>query len=81
MNTHLLCWNPDTCRCHGVRPDSPAKKYPELLIKITRVPKSVTLPEVCTLVERHPEVRLRRRGTYEELCPKARLSQNLRKAG
>lgn len=79
MNTVLLAWNPDTRRCHGVRPDSAAKKYPELLIKITRVPKTVTLPEVCVLVEHHPEIRHRRKGMYEDLCVKSR--RTLRKAG
>ena len=81
MNTHLLAWNPDTCRCHGVRPDSCDMKYPALLIRITRVPKTVTLPEVCLLVERHPEVRHRLKGTFEELHSKARPAARLRKAG
>lgn len=81
MNTHLLSWNPDTCRCHGVRQDSPEMRHPELLIRITRVPQAVTLPEVCMLVERRPEVRLRRKGTYEELRGKTRSQPRLRKAG
>lgn len=81
MNTYLLAWNPATCRCHGVRPDSIAMKYPELLIRITRVPKAVTLTEVCMLLERHPEVRHRRKGTFEDLHSKIPPVSRLRKAG
>lgn len=73
MNEFHLLWNPATGRCHGVK-NIPACSEG---IRITEVPKGVTLPEVCMLVEKRPDIRQRGHGVYAELLKKTRQ----RKAG
>lgn len=75
MSGYHLLWNPDTGRCHGVQ-RIPARGEG---IRITEVPKGVTLAEVCMLVEKRPDIRQRGEGAYAELCRKTSVKQ--RKAG
>ena len=77
MRKLILAWNPDTRRCHGVRPGSLALRNPRELIRIQEIPGGVSLPEVCMLVEKRSDIRQRGHGVYAELLKKTRQ----RKAG
>lgn len=71
MNDYALHWNADTGRCHGV---SKRLKCAGA-IRITEIPKGVTLPEVCMLVEKRPDIRQRGFGIYAELLKRNALKK------
>ena len=76
MRELLLCHNPDTGRCHGITSE-PLMQLGSM-IHIYRVPNGVPLPQVCMLVEKRADIRMRGHGTYEEL--QRRPARKLRKA-